>query len=578
MMDNTENLQTSRRKHPEGLAAASALQWGGTETVTAEDDEKKQDTNGKEEPDLDEIHYTSATTLAALIRAGDVSPVDLIDMTLQRLKERDDQINAFVTVTGQRARKAAKEAERAVENGEELGPLHGIPIAVKDLQPVKDVRWTSGVLPLADRVADETETVVKRLFDAGAILIGKTNTPEYGYPGKTDNLLTGATSTPFDLDSNSGGSSGGSASAVASGIVSIATGTDGAGSIRIPASFCSTYGFKSTYRRLPGSTFFETGTTFKSNAAETRTVRDAALALSVMAGPSDTPEDPHILPNDDVNYLEAVDRGVEDISVGYSPDLGVYPVDDRVRNVVGASVEAISDAGATVEQVDVDLGVTYDELIHSLRIMRGAAYSTLPEKLATYDIDVLGADRDKFPDKLIELIEFGREKISMVDLKRNDETVRTSVFNGIQAVFEDYDILVTPTVAVPPFPNSIAGPSEINGMEIDPILGWLITAVFNMTGNPAASIPAGFTDEGLPVGMQLVGERLADESVLAASAAYERVNPWHENYKAITQTADEKIKTGKKDRSGEFSVSENTTAQDRMTAERVAHRLERRDV
>ena len=563
MVDNDNHLLTSRRKYLQGVAAASALLWGGTGTAAAWDDEKNQDE--EDGIDLDDIHYTSAMTLAALIRSGEVSPVNLVDVTLERLRNREDEINAFVTVTGKRARKAAKEAERAVENGEELGPLHGIPIAVKDLQAVKGVRWTSGVLPLSDRVANETETVVKRLFDAGAILIGKTNTPEYGYTGKTDNLLTGATSTPFDLDSNSGGSSGGSASAVASGIVPIGTGTDGAGSIRIPASFCSTYGFKSTSRRLPDPVVFETGTTFKSNAAETRTVRDAALALSVMAGPSDPPQDPHILPNCDVDYLEAVEHGVEDMSVGYSPDLGVYPVDNRVRNVVDASVEAITDAGAIVERVNIDLGVSYEELIHSLRIMWGAAYSTLPEKLATYDIDVLGADRDKFPDKLIEFIEYGREEISVVELKRNDETVRTSVFNAIQAVFEKYDILVAPTVAVPPFPNDIVGPTEIEGVETDPILGWLITAVFNMTGNPAASVPAGFTeDKELPVGMQLVGERLADETVLAASAAYERVNPWHEDYEEITQIPDEE-KTNKDDGNTKRSAADSSTSQERLT-------------
>jgi Asp-tRNA(Asn)/Glu-tRNA(Gln) amidotransferase A subunit family amidase len=514
----------SRREYLQGLTAASALLWGSSGVVSA---------GGGDEVTAEDLDYMSATKLAALIRDGELSPVEVVDTTLKRVEEREDEINAFVTITGKRAREAAKEAERAVENGEDLGPLHGVPIGVKDLQAVKGVRWTSGAAPLSDRVADKTELVVKRLFEAGAILIGKTNTPEFGYTGKTDNLLIGATSTPFDIDRNSGGSSGGSASAVASGVLPVATGTDGAGSIRIPASFCSTYGFKSTYRRLPDPVVFETGTTFKSNAAETRTVKDAALMLSIMAGPSDVPQDPHILPNSGVDYFAAIDRGVDDLSVGYSPDLGVYPVDDRVEKVVGENVGSITEAGATVEQIDVDLGVTYDELMHSLRIMWGAAYSTLPEKLASYGIDVLGEDQDQFPPELIAFIEYGRDEISMVELKRNDEVLRTKVFNAVQSVFEEHDILVAPTVAVPPFPNEKVGPQEIDGREIDPILGWLITAVFNMTGNPAASVPAGFTDEGLPVGMQLVGERLADETVLAASAAYEQVNPWHDDYADI---------------------------------------------
>lgn len=482
---------------------------------------------------VDDLDYMTVTRLAALIREGKLSPVEVVDATLERVEEREDEINAFVTVTGKRAREAAREAERAVENGEELGPLHGVPLGVKDLQPVAGVKWTSGAAPLSDRVADETGLVVKRLFEAGAILIGKTNTPEFGYTGKTDNLLIGATSTPFDLGRNSGGSSGGSASAVASGVLPLATGTDGAGSIRIPASFCSTYGFKGTFRRSPDPEVFVTGTTYRNLSVETRTVRDAALALSVTAGPSDVPRDPHVLP-ETVDFLGALDRDVDDLSIGYSPDLGVYPVDDRVQRVVSENVGAITEAGATVEPIDVDLGVTYDELIHGLRIMWGVGYSTLPEKLADYGVDVLGEERDQFPDELIEFIEYGREEIDVVELKRNDETLRTSVFDGVQSVFEDCDLLVAPTVAVPPFSNEITGPHEIDGREIDPILGWLITAVFNMTGNPAASVPAGFTDEGLPVGMQIVGERLADETVLSASAAYERVNPWHDDYARIS--------------------------------------------
>lgn len=514
----------SRREYLQGLTAASALLWGGSGVVSAGDGD---------EITADDLDYMTVTRLAALIRDGDLSPVEVVDATLERVEEREDEINAFVTVTGKRAREAAKEAERAVENGEELGPLHGVPIGVKDLQPVAGVRWTSGAAPLSDRVADETGLVVKRLFEAGAILIGKTNTPEFGYTGKTDNLLIGATSTPFDLGRNSGGSSGGSASAVASGVLPLATGTDGAGSIRIPASFCSTYGFKGTFRRSPDPEVFVTGTTYRNLSVETRTVRDAALALSVIAGPSDVPRDPHVLP-ETVDFLGALDRDVDDLSIGYSPDLGVYPVDNRVQRVVSENVGTITEAGATVDSVDVDLGVTYDELIHGLRIMWGVGYSTLPEKLSTYDIDVLGEDRDQFPDRLIEFIEYGRNEIDVVELKRNDETLRTSVFDGVQSVFEDCDLLVAPTVAVPPFSNEITGPHEIDGREIDPILGWLITAVFNMTGNPAASVPAGFTDEGLPVGMQIVGERLADETVLAASAAYERVNPWHDDYSRIS--------------------------------------------
>lgn len=474
--------------------------------------------------------FAPAIELAEAVRNGDLSPVDLVEAFLDRIGRRNDDLNAFTTLTPERARDAATEAERAVERGDDLGALHGVPFGVKDLGSVEGVRYTNGTVAFGDWIADETNHAVQRLLDAGAIVLGTTNTSEYGYMGKTDNLLVGPTSTPFDPHRNSGGSSGGSAAAVADGLLPFGTGSDGGGSIRIPASFTGTYGFNPTFRRVARpSSAFEGGTTFTQQGVLTRTVEDTALALSVMAGPTAT--DPHSLPND-VDYLGAVDRNVSDLSIGYSPDLGVYPVDERVREVVDEGVETITDAGATVETVDVDLDLSYDELIESLRVMWGTGYAKIAENLARdHDIDLTGIDSDQFPEELIEFVEYGRD-LSAVDVAMNGDR-RRRVHNGVQAVFDDHDLLVTPTVSVPPFPNNELGPTEIEGVETDPILGWLITAVFNMTGNPAASVPAGLTAERLPVGMQVVGPRLGDETVLAASAAYEDMNPWHDDYPAV---------------------------------------------
>ncbi|MFC6906694.1 amidase [Halalkalicoccus tibetensis] len=475
--------------------------------------------------------FTSAAALAERIRAGRVSPVEVVELFLDRIEARDGGLNAFVTVIPERARAAAIEAERAVARGDELGALHGVPFGVKDVDSVTGVRFTSGSAAFDGRIAKGTSHAVQRLLDAGAIVIGTTNTPEYGYMGKTDSLVAGPTSTPFNLDLNSGGSSGGSAAAVADGLIPFGTGSDGAGSIRIPASFTGTYGFNPSFRRIarPEGTPFEGGSTFTQQGVQTRTVEDTALALSVMAGPTAT--DPHCLPND-VDYLGALEKGVEGLKVAYCPDLGVYPVDRQVREVIDEAVETISEAGATVEVIDVDLGLEYEELIESLRIMWTTAYAEVAGNLmADYGIDVVGADRELFPDELIGLVEYGRS-LSAMDVAMNNRQ-RTRIHRGIQAVFEEYDLLVTSTLSVPPFPNDELGPTEIEGVETDPILGWLITAVFNMTGNPAASVPAGLTDEGLPVGMQLVGPRLADETVLAASAAYETVNPWYADYPGL---------------------------------------------
>lgn len=456
-------------------------------------------------------------------------------MFLERIERRDDDINAFITVIAEQALEAAREAERAIERGDTLGVLHGIPFGVKDLDSVAGVRYTDGAVAFDERIADETSHAVQRLLDAGAIVIGTTNTPEFGYMGRTDNFLVGPTSTPFDITRNSGGSSGGSAAAVADGLIPFGTGSDAGGSIRIPASFTGTYGFNPTFRRVarPEGTPFEGCTTFSQQGVQTRTVEDTALALSVMAGPTDS--DPHSL-GDDVSYLDALDSDVSGLSIGYSPDLGTYPVDERVREVVGRGVETITDVGVTVEEIDVDLGLDYDELIETLRIMWGIGYAETAENLASdHGIDVTGADRDKFPNELIGFVEYGRS-LSGLDVAMTGKQ-RTRIHNRIQAVFEKYDLLVTPTVAVPPFPNGELGPTEIEGVETDPILGWIITAVFNMAGNPAASVPAGLTDEGLPVGMQVVGPRLGDETVLAASAAYENVSPWYDEYPAIRDGA-----------------------------------------
>lgn len=335
----------------------------------------------------------------------------------------------------------------------------------------------------------------------------------------TSHTRSRPTSTPFDLERNSGGSSGGSAAAVADGLVPFATGTDGGGSIRIPASFTGTYGL---FKRIENPGQFGTGDTYVQSGVETRTVADTALALSVM-----TAED-----EEATDYQAALERDVADLSIGYSPDLGIYPVDERVRTVVSDGVETITERGATVEEVDVDIGQSYDEFIHGLRVTWSTSYALdwAVEPLAEAGIDVLGEDRDQFSEPLIELIETGYKYLDKSG-EILDEALATSIetrsraYAGIQAVLEEYDLLVTPTVAVPPFPNEELGPTEIEGVETDPILGWLITAMFNMTGHSAASVPAGLTDDGLPVGMQVVGPSQDDSAIVAASAAYEEVNP-----------------------------------------------------
>ena len=416
--------------------------------------------------------YDTATELAARIRRGDVSPVALVDSCLERIENRNDELNAFVTVLEDEARERAQEAEQAVEAGEELGPMHGVPIAVKDLFDFKaGVRNTMGSKPFEEFVPDESATYVERLEEAGAIIVGKTNTPEFGHKGTTDNRVIGPTSTPFDLDRNAGGSSGGSAAAVADGLVPIAQGSDGGGSVRIPASFCGVYGFKASYGRVaqairPDAFLSHTPTIHAGPL--TRTVEDAALMLEVMTGPH--PRDPLSMPDDDPDYRDAVRRGIEDLDIAYSPTFEIFPVDDRVRAVVAEAVSAFEDAGATVEETELGIEHSQQELADLWIREIGMLYHSAVEGFKDEGINLLGEHRDDLSPEFAEMLEDTRD-LSVIEYKR-DEHVRTEVYDAIQDVFVEYDLLVTPTLVVPPVENEndpetqTIGPTEVNGEPI----------------------------------------------------------------------------------------------------------------
>jgi len=271
-----------------------------------------------------EICYSPATELASRIRRGDLSPVDVVDAFLDRIEARNDDINAYVTVIEDRARERAREAERAVERGDHIGPLHGVPIALKDLLGFKrGVRNTFGSIPFEDFVPEENSIFVERLEEAGVIVLGKTNVPEFGVKGTTDNRLFGPTSTPFDLDRNAGGSSGGSAAAVADGLTALAHGSDAGGSLRIPASFSGVYTMKLTHRRIPTAdrpNAFIGHTPYGHHGPLARSVEDAALMLEIMAGPH--PRDPLALPDDGTDYRSAVHRSIEGLDITYTRDYG----------------------------------------------------------------------------------------------------------------------------------------------------------------------------------------------------------------------------------------------------------------
>ena len=293
-----------------------------------------------------DLSSVSATELATRIRRGDHSPVDVVEYFLDRIERHDEQINAFVTVCDEQARTAAKEAERALETGERIGPLHGVPVAIKDLTNVAGVRTTFGSKLFADFVPEEDAVVVERLKAAGAIVIGKTNTPEFGRKPMTTNLLHGTTSNPWDPTKTVGGSSGGSAAALAAGLVPLATGSDAAGSLRIPASACGVASLMADFGRVPIASrpdgFVDIRPyTFVGPMA--RSVEDAALMLDVMAGPDGG--DPFGLPAKADSYIEATRRGIDGLDVAYSPDLGICEVDPTVEAGVEEAVDDLRRTG-----------------------------------------------------------------------------------------------------------------------------------------------------------------------------------------------------------------------------------------
>ncbi len=482
----------------------------------------------------DELAYMTAAELAMRIRRRQLSPVEVVEACIARIEQRNKSLNAFVYFGFDDARTRAKAAEQALLSGSALGPLHGVPTAMKDLFDFKP-GWVStfgGVRALKDNVIDAYCAYAERMEQAGAILLGKTNSPVMGFRGTCDNYLFGPAHNPFDLSRNTGGSSGGSAAAVADGLVPIAEGTDGGGSIRIPASWCGVYGYKASFGRVPfvsRPNAFGNDTPFLFEGTLTRTVEDAALGLTALAGYD--PRDPFSLA-DQVDFLAATRRSVQGWKIAYSPNFDVFPVDKRVTDVVGQAVKAFEEAGAHVEEVRVGIGRNQRELsdvwCRLIMPVNLAAFETFKQQ----GLDLLKDHREDFPPQYLDWLDKG-SKMSALDFW-HDQEIRTEVYDAIQNTLGRYDLLITPTLACLPVENTsdgnTMGPTQINGEQVDPLIGWCLTYFVNFSGHPAASIPAGLAEGKLPVGMQIIGRRYADVEVLAASATFERLRPWHETY------------------------------------------------
>jgi Asp-tRNA(Asn)/Glu-tRNA(Gln) amidotransferase A subunit family amidase len=463
--------------------------------------------------------WKSAFELAAMVRSGDLSSTELVEDSLRRIDQLNPQLNAFLHVDADGAMKAASDADAAVVGGNDLGPLHGVPVPIKDVDEAEGLPFTSGSLVYKDRIATFDGIAARRIRAAGAIIIGKTNTSEFGQIGTNENRLGDACRNPWNPEMTSGASSGGAAVSVATGISSIAQGGDGGGSIRIPASMCGIYGIKPSQGRVPKLIMDSSSAhpvKFAQSGPLTRTVQDAALLLGVLAGPADDGEQDAIqtAPPD---FLAALDQDISGLRVAWSPDLGGVAVDPEVKQIAETAVRAIEDLGCNVEDVDFRLG-SPEEVYDTFDVLYNS-------RVYAVNGHLLENHRDQLTDYFTEGLENGKS-FTGVDLWH--AMSQLEIYRSyVRQFFSQYDILLTPTLATPSFPIG-QHPETIDGKAV-PHRHWGFTPFtypFNMAGNTAASVPAGFTTSGLPVGLHIVGRHGEETTVLSASARYEEARPW----------------------------------------------------
>jgi aspartyl-tRNA(Asn)/glutamyl-tRNA(Gln) amidotransferase subunit A len=460
------------------------------------------------EPPMD-LFYRSATDLARLIAAGELSAVEAVDASLARLEATEPQLRSFVTVLAAQARRDADDADRRRRRGDTLGPLHGVPVSVKDLIAVGGVKYTLGSRSMAENVAPADAAAVERLRRAGAIIIGKTTTSEYGCKAVGDSPLTGSTRNPWNLAKTAGGSSAGAAASVAAGVTALAVGTDGGGSIRIPAALTGLVGIKPQFARVPVHPTSATPT-LGHVCPLARTVRDAALLFGALAGYD--ARDPFSVPAPVPDVAAACERDPRPLRIAWSPTFGYAPVEPEVREIAERAAQVFAALGCHVDEVEAPFGPDPADL------WTAEFYAGIGARL--------GPVLRKTPDLLDPDVAAVVERATAVRAEDYYRAVfgRCEFRERVRRFFDGYDLLLSPTLPIAGVDAGVAIPPSLADRNI---VTWVCyTYPFNLTGQPAASIPAGFTADGLPVGLQLVARPYREEDLFAAAAAFEAARPW----------------------------------------------------
>jgi len=498
LTDRPYQNRPTRRDALLGIAAASAFPTDAFASSSAA---------LAAEPTAPSLCFTSAVDMAALIRAKKLSAREALAEHLKQIDRVNPKVNAIVTLVAEKAIADAARADEMQARGETLGPLHGLPVAHKDLLDTQGIRTTYGSPLRRDYIPTEDNIVVARMRRAGAILVGKTNMPEFGAGSQTFNTIFGATLNPYDLSKTCGGSSGGAAVALACGMVPVATGSDTGGSLRNPAAFSNVVGFRPTVGRVPNSTAAIAWSTLTTNGCLGRSVADLAFALSTIAG-SD-PNTPLAIDEPGEIFARPLGRSFKGARVAWFKDLGGVPFDPRVRTIVDAHRATFESLGCIVEPAEPDFSPA-EISFRTLRAWTDAAnYGAL-----------LQQHPDSFKDTLADEIRTGL-KLSGTDLA-HAEAARSLLWRRFQAFLETYEYFILPTTQVPPFDVTTPYPTGINGVHFNNYIDWMKSCWYiSATGNPAASVPAGFTPDGLPIGIQIVGRDKQDFSVLQLAHAFE---------------------------------------------------------
>jgi Asp-tRNA(Asn)/Glu-tRNA(Gln) amidotransferase A subunit family amidase len=473
--------------------------------------------------DATDLCYTSALDLGTMIRAREISPVEIATAVLERIERLNPTLNAFLTVTPDLALEHARAAEARALRGDLLGPIDGIPVSIKDLEPMAGVRCTYGSKWTENNIAAEDGVATGRIRKSGGVLLGKTNTPHFGYKDMCDNFLGDPCKNPWKLDRTSGASSGGAGSAVAAGLGPLGHGSDGAGSVRIPASLCGIFGMKPSFGRVPNAPVADYWGGRSHVGPMTRTVRDGAMFLGVMAGPDD--RDPLSIDGPVPDFLAACDgdssvrsgQALRGLRILWSPDLKHGMVDPEVRQIAETAARVFADFGCTLEDGSPPWDDPYEW------------HKTIYEVGVAARVDDRAREHPEWIEAtMMQMVESARG-VSAVEYQRAI-LQRSTFYNVARAWFDGFDLLLTPQMPLGAWSHEAGpneGPREIGGKPARSMFDRLpFTYPFNLTNQPAATVPCGFTAEGLPVGLQIVGKWHADATVLRAAACFEAARPW----------------------------------------------------